>query len=88
MFLSAGIITSVANSLIIPMSAVLPQPDGTAIAYIIQANNTVKAQSVKLGEILSGEKVEILEGLKIGDKIVVKGAAFLKDKDVVKVKDE
>ena len=44
---------------------------------------SVKAQSVILGEILADEKVEVIEGLETGDRIVVKGSAYLKDGDLV-----
>lgn len=34
-----------------------------------------------MGEILTGQNVEVLEGLQPGDLIVLKGAAYLKDGD-------
>ncbi len=67
------------------MGAVLPQSDGSAIAYVLQADNTVKAQPVEMGEILPSEKVEIESGLQVGDRVVVKGAAYLKEGDLVEV---
>jgi HlyD family secretion protein len=86
MFLRASITTAIANSLTIPMGSVLPQADGTSIVYVIQADETVKAQQIKTGEILSDKRVEIVSGLKAGDRVVVKGAAYLKDGDKVSVK--
>jgi RND family efflux transporter MFP subunit len=85
MFLRGAIITSSASGLTVPAKAVLPQADGSAIVYRLQADGTVKPQSVKVGEPISAEKVEIKSGLSPGDRIVVKGAAYLKDGDKVEV---
>lgn len=85
MFLRAAITTSVLTSLTLPMEAILPQADGSAITYLVQPDNTVSAKEVVMGEILPGEEVEILEGLKAGDMVVVKGAAYLKENDVVSI---
>jgi HlyD family secretion protein len=86
MFLRAAITTSATQGLTVPSKAVLPQPDGSSIVYRVQGDGTVKAQPVKLGEIMSGERVEIKSGLAAGDRVVVKGAAFLKDGDKVEVR--
>jgi HlyD family secretion protein len=85
MFLRAAITTTSASGLTIPSKAVLPQADGSAIAYRLMGDGTVKAQPVEVGEIISGERVEIKSGLSPGDRIVVKGAAYLKDGDKVEV---
>lgn len=85
MFLRAEIVTASSTSLTVPMKAVLPQADGSAIAYVLQANGTVKAKSVKMGEILPDERVEIVSGLTAGERLAVKGAAYLKDGDPIAV---
>ncbi len=86
MFLRATITTSAAQGLTVPSKTVLPQPDGSSIVYRVQGDGTVKAQPVKLGEIMSGDRVEIKSGLAAGDRVVVKGAPFLKDGDKVEVR--
>lgn len=86
MFLRAAITTSAASGLTVPSKAVLPQTDGSAIVYKLQADGTVKAQPVQQGEIMSGDRIEIKSGLSPGDRVVVKGAAFLKDGDKVEVR--
>ncbi len=83
MFLRATISTATAQGQTVPVKALLPQADGSAIAFVVQDDNTVKAQSVEIGEILANEKVEVIQGLQTGDRIVVKGAAYLKDGDSV-----
>jgi HlyD family secretion protein len=85
MFLRASITTSAAQGLTLPAKAILPQSDGSAIAYILQPDNTVKAQAVEVGELLGDNRVEIKSGLSVGDGVVVKGAAYLKDGDKVNV---
>lgn len=85
MFLRAAIVTNTNNILTAPMGAVLPQADGSSIVYLVQPDNTVKAQSVDVGEILPNQRIEIRGGLRSGDRLVVKGAAYLKDGDTIAV---
>ena len=68
-----------------PIEALLPQTGNKAIAFVVQPDNTVKAQNVVMGEILPEQRVEVVEGLKPGDRIVLKGAAYLKDGDKVAI---
>ena len=83
MFLRAKINTATAKGKTVSVKALLPQADGSAIAFVVQDDNTVKARSIEIGEILADEKVEVIQGLQTGDLIVVKGAAYLKDGDSV-----
>ena len=83
MFLRATISTATAQGKTVPVKALLPQADGSAIAFVVQDDNTVKARSVEIGEILADEQVEVIAGLRTGDRIVVKGSAYLKDGDSV-----
>ncbi len=94
MFLRATITTATNQGLKIPAKAVLPQADGKSIVYVLQNNNQVKAVPVEVGEILSknsdlaNAKIEVKNGLELGNKIVVSGAGYLKDGDIVKVIDK
>lgn len=85
MFLKAAILTDTTPGLSVPVSAVIPQDDNNGIVYILQNDDTVKAATVKMGEILPNKEVEIPIGLKAGDRVVVKGAGYLKDGDRVKL---
>jgi RND family efflux transporter MFP subunit len=87
MFLRGAIITQTNNGLTVPIQAVLPQSDGSSLVYKLGENNIVAAVKVETGEILPGEMIEITSGLNMGDRIVVKGAAYLKDNDKVNVVD-
>ena len=88
MFLQAIINTDTNQGQAVPIAALLPQSGNTAIAFVLQEDNIVKAQKVKTGEILSEQRVEVIEGLQPGDRIVLKGAAYLKDGDKVAISKE
>ena len=91
MFLRATITTATNQGLKIPAKAVLPQADGKSIVYVLVDNNQVKAVPVEVGEILSknsdlaNAEIEVKNGLELGSKVVVAGAGYLKDGDIVKV---
>ena len=88
MFLRAAIRTDTNQGLAVPIESLLPQSENKAIAFVVQDDNTVKAQTVEMGEILDEQRLEILTGLQSGDRIVLKGAAYLKDGDLVKIADD
>ncbi len=85
MFLQAVVNTDTNQGQAVPIEALLPQSGNTAIAFVVQSDNTVKAQKVKTGEILSDQRVEVIEGLQPGDRIVLKGAAYVKDGDKIAI---
>jgi HlyD family secretion protein len=91
MFLQASIATATARGLTVPAKAILPQSDGSSIVYKL-VGDTVRVQPVEVGEISGGAvgdltdaKIQIKQGLKAGDRVVVDGAGYLKDGDRVKV---
>ncbi len=88
MFLRADITTSTTQGKTVPIEALLPQSDNQAIAFVLQEDNIVKSQLVDMGEILTDQRVEILQGLSTGDRVVLKGAAYLKDGDLVTTSSE
>jgi multidrug efflux pump subunit AcrA (membrane-fusion protein) len=83
MFVQASIITTISPSLTIPMKAVIPENNGQGTVYVLQENNTVKAQQVSLGEIVDNEAIEILSGIQLGDIVALKGANYLQDGNAV-----
>ncbi len=91
MFLAGEIVTETRDGLTIPSGAVLPQPDGSAQVFRLNPDDTVTATRIEVGEMIdaqdeSGEsQVEVLSGLEMGDRIVVSGAGFLNDGDLVRV---
>ena len=85
MFARAAINTTTVPGIAIPAKAVAPQPDGSAIVFLLKNKDTVQAQPVEVGEILSAGRVEIKKGLKLGDRVVVSGAGYLKDGDRINI---
>jgi membrane fusion protein (multidrug efflux system) len=69
----------------IPEEAVLQRADG-AIAYRIVAGNRAERRNIKLGVIRDG-RVEVSEGLAVGDPVVVRGQAQLVDGSPVQLRD-
>ena len=85
MFLKADITTATTPGKTVPIEALLPQSDSQAIAFVLQEDNTVRSQLVDMGEILTDRRIEILQGLAAGDRVVLKGSAYLKDGDQVTI---
>jgi multidrug efflux pump subunit AcrA (membrane-fusion protein) len=85
MFLKAEITTSTQETISIPMSALLPQGNNQALVYILQSDNSVKATTVETSEVLSTNRVIITKGLQIGDRLVIKGVAYLQNGDRPKI---
>jgi len=71
------LLDTVHGAAIVPSSAVQRGAPGTFV-YLIKDDNTVAVQPVKLGPV-DGDKVQILSGLKPGDRVVVDGADKLRD---------
>jgi RND family efflux transporter MFP subunit len=68
--------------LMVPITAVLENPRG-AVVYVVQGGKAVR-RDVQRGSTYEG-RVEITEGLKVGDSVVVAGATFLRDGGQVRV---
>lgn len=85
MFARAAITTTTVSGISVPAKAVLPQADGSTIVFVLSGEDKVQAQPVEVGEVLIGGRVEIQNGLKLGDRVVVAGAGYLKDGDRVRV---
>ncbi|RCJ38849.1 efflux transporter periplasmic adaptor subunit [Nostoc punctiforme NIES-2108] len=85
MFASAAITTDSGMKMVVPQKAVQSQADASVIVFILSAENTVRSQKVELGDPGNGDTVEIKSGLQLGDRVVVDGAGYLKDGDLVRV---
>ena len=70
--------------LAIPRDALILRRDGISI-YIIDSNNQAQQLSVQVG-IGAGEQVEAIGALKVGDKVVVRGAERLSPGQAVVIK--
>jgi HlyD family secretion protein len=73
------------DALIIPSSALVKQPeDGSTAVMVVGADNRAHLQGVQTG-IQSGDEVQILSGLKAGQRVVTTGAYGLPDNAQIKI---
>ena len=66
------------NRVLAPASAVCKQDNGSQVAWVIGPNQIAKPRPVRIGAAKDGD-IEILNGLKPGDRIAVAGTAYLRD---------
>ena len=66
------------DRILVPISAVCKLDTGEQAVWIFGPDGTVRARPVTMGVARKGD-VEILEGLKPGDRIVVAGVTFLRE---------
>lgn len=95
MFLQAAIVTGSQQGVVVPAGAVLPQPDGSFIVYTVAAENSAKpqgakAQTVEVGTRIPAKgnepaKIEIVNGLEAQAAVVIEGASYLQDGELVEV---
>jgi HlyD family secretion protein len=83
MFARGVVETSSADANLVPLSSVVSQ-DGYSYVFVLLSGDKVERRRVGTGGI-HGDDIEITEGLKAGERVVAKGAAFLKNGDQVKV---
>lgn len=75
---------TVKDALVVPANSILTAPDGTSTVMVAGADGLAHQTTVKLG-IRNGDDVQILEGVKDGDKVVATGAYGLPDKTKIKI---
>ena len=67
----------------VPLESIV-SADGYSYVFVLDDDNTVARQRIETGALQEGA-MEIIGGLEGGERIVVKGAGFLKDGDRVAV---
>lgn len=88
--LKPGMVTKVTipleslESMLLPIDSVINMPEGTVVYIYSDKEGIVQKRQVIAGEIV-GDKVEILEGIVEGEKVVVKGQFKLRNNDEVNV---
>jgi membrane fusion protein (multidrug efflux system) len=70
------------NAIMVPLLAVIPMEDGKAV-YVVESGQAQR-RNVKLG-IIKGDRVQIVEGLNLGDQLIVAGHRFVAPGQKVKV---
>jgi RND family efflux transporter MFP subunit len=67
------------NQLLVPVSAVMtPAGGGGPVVWVVGPDQTVTPRPVKVGAV-TGSRIEIVEGLQPGDRIVVAGVTQLRE---------
>lgn len=82
-YVEGRIVTGAGNTLMVPAASVV-QRDGHAYVFSVDAGKVAHRLRVRTGTKADG-RVEIIEGLKAGDRVVEQGAGFLGDGDTVRV---
>jgi RND family efflux transporter MFP subunit len=85
MFAKGEIILGQSQALTVPQTAVVVR-DGFSYVYSVGADNKVSQLKVQTGR-LSGDRFEVLSGLKPDVRLVASGGAFLNHGDTVRVVD-
>jgi RND family efflux transporter MFP subunit len=71
----AGVLGS---RLLVPITALLKDPSGEQVVWVIGTDGSVSRRVVKVGT-ATGGRVEITDGLRPGDRIAVAGVRFLRE---------
>jgi RND family efflux transporter MFP subunit len=66
------------SRLLVPISAVVNDGTGGPGAWILGSDDTVSHRPVRVGQ-ATGSQIEITDGLRPGDRIIVAGASFLRE---------
>jgi RND family efflux transporter MFP subunit len=80
-----GVITGeAANAMVVPATAILPGEEGGTAVLVVSSDSVAHLRKVDLG-IREGDKVQLLNGVKPGESVVVVGGLGVDDKAKVKV---
>ncbi|MBW8824048.1 MAG: efflux RND transporter periplasmic adaptor subunit [Xanthomonadales bacterium] len=82
-YLEGRIDTGLADSPVVPAAAIVLR-DGFQTVFVVDVQNKVHATRIETGNKDAGQ-VQVLRGLKAGDRVVIEGTGFLADGDVVKI---
>lgn len=80
-FFHGDIALGAAPALLVPAKSVLSR-EGKSVVFVLEGNKVLQRE-VRIGE-PSGDDIEIKDGLSPQDQVVLTGAGFLKDGDIVR----
>jgi RND family efflux transporter MFP subunit len=83
MYAKGEILLGQSKAMTVPQTAVVVR-DGFSYVYTVGSDSKVTQTKVQTGR-LSGDRQEILSGLKSDERVVVSGGAFLNSGDTVRV---
>jgi multidrug efflux pump subunit AcrA (membrane-fusion protein) len=73
-----------ANAMVVPLTAILPGEEGGTAVVVVSSDSVAHLRKVDVG-IREGDKVQLLNGVKPGESVVVVGGLGVEDKAKVKV---
>ena len=80
-----GVVTGeAANAMVVPLTAILPGEGGGTAVVVVSSDSVAHLRKVDVG-IREGDKVQLLNGVKPGESVVVVGGLGVEDKAKVKV---
>ncbi len=79
--MDAGTVT---DAVVVPAAALVPAPDGSTAVMVVSSDSAAHQKRVSVG-IRDADRVQILEGVSPGDKVIVVGALGLQDNAKVRV---
>jgi RND family efflux transporter MFP subunit len=83
MYARGNIVIGRGPGLTLPLESVVSS-DGYSYAFVLHPDRTVERRRIQTGAVL-GSTIEVTDGLTAGERVVAKGAGFLKDGDFVDV---
>jgi RND family efflux transporter MFP subunit len=83
MFAEGRLRTGAADVAVLPRQSIVFR-DGFPYVFVVGKDSKVAQRRVEVGPV-QADVIEIRSGLKPGDQVVVRGAGFLGDGDIVKV---
>jgi HlyD family secretion protein len=72
------------NATVVPAAAILPSREGAEIVIVVGSDLVAHERTVSIG-VRTADVVQILEGVKLGEKVVTEGALGVEDKAKVRV---
>jgi RND family efflux transporter MFP subunit len=78
---------TIPDALVVPAASLLTAEDGTTSVMLAGSDNRAHQKSVKVG-VRQGDDVQIVEGVKEGDRVVASGAYGLPDNTKIKVEEK
>lgn len=72
------------NVAVVPVTSLLEADGRVATVFVVAESGVARRVSVRTGRLI-GERIEVVAGLALGDRVVTEGAAWLDDNDAVRV---
>ena len=72
------------NAIVIPLEVISENFSGEQYVYVVNENNKAEKRFVKTG-LVEGDNIEVLEGLRISDRLIDEGARLVKENENVQI---